>query len=196
MVVFIYISLVTSDVQLFSCACWPFVCLWTNVYLGLLPFFRLSMLSLLLLSCMSCLCILKVKAFLVSSFANIFSQYVRYLFILFMVSFAMYKVISLIRSHLFIFTFISIVLVDLRKYWDNLCQCYLLGVSYCHVLCACMRAKLLQSCLTLCNRMRCSPPTSSVHGVLQARILEWVAVSFSRGSSQPRDKTRVSCTDR
>ena len=43
-----------------------------------------------------------------------------------------------------------------------------------------------QSCLTLCNPMNCSPPGSSVHGILQARILEWVAISFSRGSSQPR----------
>ena len=38
----------------------------------------------------------------------------------------------------------------------------------------------------------CSPPGSSVHGILQARILEWVAISFSRGSSQPRDQTQVS----
>ena len=41
--------------------------------------------------------------------------------------------------------------------------------------------------------MDCSPPGSSVHGILQARILEWVAISFSRGSSQPRDQTWVSC---
>ena len=40
---------------------------------------------------------------------------------------------------------------------------------------ACVHAKLLQSCLTLCNPMDCSPPGSSVHGILQARILEWVA---------------------
>ena len=39
----------------------------------------------------------------------------------------------------------------------------------------------------------CSPPVSSVHGILQARILEWVAISFSRGSSRPRDQTPVSC---
>ena len=45
--------------------------------------------------------------------------------------------------------------------------------------------------------MDCSPPGSSVHGILQARILEWVAISFSRGSSQPRDRTQVSrITDR
>ena len=50
-----------------------------------------------------------------------------------------------------------------------------------------------QSRPTLCNRMDCSPPGSSVYGILQARILEWVAVPFSRGSSQPRNHTRVSC---
>ena len=43
-------------------------------------------------------------------------------------------------------------------------------------------AKSLQSCLTLCNPMDCSPPASSVHGIFQARILEWAAISSSRGS--------------
>ena len=57
-------------------------------------------------------------------------------------------------------------------------------------------AKLLQSCPTLCDPMDSSPPGSSVHRILQARILEWVAVSFSRGSSWPRDQTCVSCLDR
>ena len=50
-----------------------------------------------------------------------------------------------------------------------------------------------QSCLTLCSPMDCSSPGSSVHGIFQERILEWVAISFSRGSSWPRDCTRVSC---
>ena len=51
-----------------------------------------------------------------------------------------------------------------------------------------------QLCLTLCDPMDCSPPGSSVTGIiLQARILEWVAIPFSRGSSQPRDQTRVFC---
>ena len=50
-----------------------------------------------------------------------------------------------------------------------------------------------QSCPILCDPMDCSPPDFSVHGILQARILEWVAIPFSRGSSQPRDRTRVSC---
>ena len=49
-----------------------------------------------------------------------------------------------------------------------------------------------QSCPTPCNPMNYSPPGSSVHGIFQARILEWVAVSFSRGSSQPRDRTCIS----
>ena len=57
----------------------------------------------------------------------------------------------------------------------------------------CMCAKLLQSCLILCNP-DCSPPGSSVHGILQARTLEWVAMPSSRGSSWPRNQTRVSCT--
>ena len=48
-----------------------------------------------------------------------------------------------------------------------------------------MHAKLLQSCPTLCNPLDCSPPGSSVHGILQARILEWVSMPFSRGSSDP-----------
>ena len=48
-------------------------------------------------------------------------------------------------------------------------------------------------CSTFCNPMNCSPSGSSAHGILQARILEWVAISFSRGSSRPRDQTLVSC---
>ena len=47
----------------------------------------------------------------------------------------------------------------------------------------------LQSSLTLCDPMDCSPPGASVHGILQARILEWVDISYSRGSSGPRDWT-------
>ena len=55
-------------------------------------------------------------------------------------------------------------------------------------LCVCAR-----SCLTLCDPMDCSPPGSSVHGILQARIREWVAVPSSRESSRPRDRTCISC---
>ena len=58
-----------------------------------------------------------------------------------------------------------------------------------------MKVKMLvaQLCPTLCDPMDCSPPGSSVHGILQARILEWVAISSSRESSQPRDWIWVSC---
>ena len=51
-----------------------------------------------------------------------------------------------------------------------------------------------QSCPTLCDPVDCSPPGSSVHGISQARILGWIALSSSRGSSRPGDHTRVSCT--
>ena len=57
---------------------------------------------------------------------------------------------------------------------------------------ACMSAKLTELCLTLYNPMDCSPPGSSVLGILQTRILEWVAIFSSRGPSQPRDQTSVS----
>ena len=53
-------------------------------------------------------------------------------------------------------------------------------------------SEVAQSCPTLCNPMDCSLPGSSVHGIFQARVLEWVAISFSRGSSRPRDWTQVS----
>ena len=52
--------------------------------------------------------------------------------------------------------------------------------------------EVAQSCPTLCDPMDCSLPGSSVHGIFQAIVLEWIAISFSNGSSQPRDRTRVS----
>ena len=57
----------------------------------------------------------------------------------------------------------------------------------------CLRTQSLQSCPTLCNTVDCSPPGSSVHWILQARILEWVAMPSYRGSSPPRNRTQVSC---
>ena len=54
-------------------------------------------------------------------------------------------------------------------------------------------SSVAQSCPTLCYPMDCSLPGSSVHGIFQAIVLEWIAISFSRGPSQPRDWTRVSC---
>ena len=55
------------------------------------------------------------------------------------------------------------------------------------------KSEVVQSCPTLCDPMDCSLPGSSLHGIFQARILEWVAISLSRRSSQPRDWTQVSC---
>ena len=72
--------------------------------------------------------------------------------------------------------------------WTFLNQSFMVYVSLMH---ACIQS--LQSCLTLCNSMHCSPPGSSVHRILQARILEWVAVPTFRGSSQPKDQTHVFC---
>ena len=57
---------------------------------------------------------------------------------------------------------------------------------------SCVHAKSLQSCPTLCNPVDCSPSGCSVHGIFQARILEWVTISFSTGSSQPRDQIHIS----
>ena len=78
--------------------------------------------------------------------------------------------------------------------WDS--QGKNTGVG-CHFLLQCMKVKseseVAQSCPTLCDPMDSSPPGSSVHGILQARILEWIANSFSRGSSQLRDRALVSC---
>ena len=70
--------------------------------------------------------------------------------------------------------------VSMSQEWQlgrNSCFCYCLVSRVC----------------LFCNPIVCSPPGCSVHGILQARILEWVAISFSRGSSQPRDRTWVSC---
>ena len=57
-----------------------------------------------------------------------------------------------------------------------------------------LKVLVTQSCPTLCDLMDYSPPGSSVHGFFQARILERVAISFYRGSLQPRNQTQFSCT--
>ena len=61
-----------------------------------------------------------------------------------------------------------------------------------HFRCVCVYVS--QLCVTFCETMDCSPQVSSVHGILQARIQEWVVTPFPRGSSQPRDQTQVSHT--
>ena len=69
-------------------------------------------------------------------------------------------------------------------------QCFTQLPPYTFSVCVC--AKSLQPCLTLCHPIVCSPPGSSVHGTLQARTRGWVAFSYSRRSSQPRNQTRIS----
>ena len=70
------------------------------------------------------------------------------------------------------------------------CWLSILNIAVC-----CYRL-VAKSCLTLCNHMDCRPPGSSVHGISQARILEWVAISSSRSSSKSRDQTSISCIGR
>ena len=78
--------------------------------------------------------------------------------------------------------------VVLNWHWKYQCK---LMILYIHIyVCYCLVAKF---CLTHLRPMDCSSPGSSVHGISQARILEWVAISFSRGSSWPRDQTQVDC---
>ena len=63
----------------------------------------------------------------------------------------------------------------------------------CVCVCMCVYVLAAQSCLILCDPTDYSLPGSSVHGILQARVLEWVAIPLVRGSSQPKDRTQVSC---
>ena len=87
-----------------------------------------------------------------------------------------------------------------RQTWVPIPAPYLLScVTLSKLLALCIRAKLLQSCPTLCGLMDRSPPGSSIHGILQARMLEWVTMPSSRGSSLARDRTDfsyVSCVGR
>ena len=64
------------------------------------------------------------------------------------------------------------------------CVCVCVCMCVCVCACVCVYS-VIQSCPILCDPMDCSPPGSSIHGISQARILEWVAISFSRGSSSP-----------
>ena len=127
--------------SIFSCAYWPFVwLLWRNVYLGFCPFFDWVVWFFSILSCMSCLYILEINSLSVSLFANIFSHSVGCLFVLLMVSSAVQKLVSLIRSHLFIFDLISFALRDWSKtiflqfMSQNVHPCSLLGVLWFPVL--------------------------------------------------------------
>ena len=66
------------------------------------------------------------------------------------------------------------------------------GLCVCVCVCVCACA-IAQSCMTLHHPIDCSPPVSPIHGTSQARILQWFAISSSRGSSRPRDQNRICC---
>ena len=68
-----------------------------------------------------------------------------------------------------------------------------LNIQKTKIMAVAVAAKSLQLYPTLCDPIYGSPPGSPIPGILQARVLEWVAISFSKGSSQPRDQTQVSC---
>ena len=88
-------------------------------------------------------------------------------------------------------------------FWDNCAKWFshsltwlsskYFEVDYFCFIYVCVHAQSLQSYLNLCNPVNCSPQSSSVLGISQARILEWVSMPFSRGSSRPRDQIHVSC---
>ena len=87
-----------------------------------------------------------------------------------------------------------------KWWWRKLKKFYIKGKVYCDyvlkddvVKMSCMHAQSLQ---TLCAPVDCSPPGSSVHGILQTRVQEWFAISSSRGSSWPKDWTHISCSGR
>ena len=86
--------------------------------------------------------------------------------------------------------FVKINNISWRSFHVN---CIIISKLYIIIcMCACMHAQSLHSFLTLWDPMDCIPPASSVSGILQVRILEWVAMPSSRGSSWPRDQTCIS----
>ena len=93
-----------------------------------------------------------------------------------------------------IFHFLNYIL------FSQLLPLWTIHLQYVQVVSLCLGLSIgsvhAQSCLTLCDPMDCSLPGPSVHGVFQARMLEWVAISYSRRSSQPRDQGHVSCIGR
>ena len=99
-----------------------------------------------------------------------------------------------VRSILCVF-FFSFYLNYFIKIWLTHIKLYKFNMSYLRIWRQVSLSLVTQSCLTLCDPMDGSPPGSSVHGIsMDSRMLEWVATSFSRGSSWPRDWIWVSCS--
>ena len=84
---------------------------------------------------------------------------------------------SFLTCKIGIIVYLTYLVIIVAKYLEPLSSC----------------PEVAQSCPTLCDPMDCSPPGSSLHGILQAIVLEWVVIYFSRGSSKPRDQTQVFC---
>ena len=97
------------------------------------------------------------------------------------------------HKHIMVFWFQNTVNPLQVRNWnsEHVCPLVFRGLNYNCIRPHAVLCWVAQLCLTLCDPMDCSPPGSSVHGILQARILEWVAMPSSRGSSQPRDRTQV-----
>ena len=95
------------------------------------------------------------------------------------------------------FKYYNAVTLKIRSLNFSLSMAAFMIISYCRVcVCVCVYytyvcVLVAQSCSTLCDSMDCSPSSSSVHGILQARILEWESIPSSRASSRPRDRTQT-----
>ena len=98
----------------------------------------------------------------------------------------------LIQDNYMNFIFHSIIVICLSHLLICLCKPFLYSSDTFYLVMMWKWSEVAQSCVTLCDPMDCSLPGSSVHGIFQSLVLEWIAISFSRGSSWPRDQTRVS----
>ena len=93
-----------------------------------------------------------------------------------------------------------IISIDAEKAFDKVQHPFMIKTfqkmgteeTYLNIVKAIYDSEVTQLCLTLCDPVECSLPGSSFHGILQARVLEWVAISFSRGSSRPSDQSQIS----
>ena len=122
---------------------------------------------------------------------SLFTNIIYYLFCLLTYLKCLVQCLGIEGNHYIIVVLVVAILVS---FWPLLCSETLSKAHHFpQSLRTCMNTQL---CLTLCNLKDCRSPGSSIHGIVQARMLEWITISFSRGSSPPRDQTCVSCRDR